>query len=272
MKQRIDCALIAPRHRIKEFKSVLGAHASGRLNVHWVATDLFEDHPDSVKELASKALLLRRFDVCLLPASSSTLGHLRTSLKVAEHALSTPVVILSDDLKAPALNDLHGMHIADFIRVPVCFEELRARLQRVLAPGGYPLMNTESGTDFCVSDVPASRSSVYSSAVLAEPGFESRVLDYSEGQLHAIAVGKAVTCATDRHSFKAAKAQVTAGFERAYINAVLARSSGNIAMAARYAKKHRRAFWALMCKHGISPDTYRSPSFPDDDTEGKMEG
>jgi len=58
-------------------------------------------------------------------------------------------------------------------------------------------------------------------------------------------------------SFQEAKRRVVADFERRYLERLLACHSGNIAGAARAAKKHRRAFWELLRKHSISAETFR---------------
>ena len=65
-------------------------------------------------------------------------------------------------------------------------------------------------------------------------------------------------------SFRAAKARTVDAFERCYIERLLASSRGNITLAAQMAKKNRRAFFALIRKHGISTDRFRSV----DDTIG----
>ncbi|HBL66216.1 MAG TPA: hypothetical protein DDZ58_10340, partial [Achromobacter sp.] len=54
-----------------------------------------------------------------------------------------------------------------------------------------------------------------------------------------------------------AKSRVVAGFERDYIHHALSRHGGNVAQAARASAKHRRAFWALMRKHGIDAAPFR---------------
>ena len=54
-----------------------------------------------------------------------------------------------------------------------------------------------------------------------------------------------------------AKSLVVDGFERDYIRHALSRHGGNVAQAARACAKHRRAFWALMRKHGIEAAPYR---------------
>jgi two-component system response regulator GlrR len=58
-------------------------------------------------------------------------------------------------------------------------------------------------------------------------------------------------------SFRAAKARVVADFERSYIEQLLAAYRGNVTHAARFAKKNRRAFFELMRKHKIQPETFR---------------
>ena len=61
--------------------------------------------------------------------------------------------------------------------------------------------------------------------------------------------------------FQQLKSVVVAQFERTYLTHALARSKGNIALAARNSHKHRRAFWALMRKHQISAEPFRDNGF-----------
>jgi len=61
--------------------------------------------------------------------------------------------------------------------------------------------------------------------------------------------------------FQQLKSVVVAQFERTYLTHALARSKGNIALAARNSHKHRRAFWALMRKHQISAQPFRDNDF-----------
>ncbi|MGO3123336.1 MAG: hypothetical protein ACTIKR_04850 [Advenella sp.] len=61
--------------------------------------------------------------------------------------------------------------------------------------------------------------------------------------------------------FQQLKSVVVTQFERAYLTHALARSKGNIALAARNSHKHRRAFWALMRKHQISAEPFRDNGF-----------
>ncbi len=58
--------------------------------------------------------------------------------------------------------------------------------------------------------------------------------------------------------FNAAKARAVRDFERHYIERTLAEAGGNIAQAARLARKHRRAFFELLRKHEIDATRYRA--------------
>jgi DNA-binding NtrC family response regulator len=64
----------------------------------------------------------------------------------------------------------------------------------------------------------------------------------------------------DPESFKVAKRRAVAAFERRYVEGMLALCFGNVSHAARTARKDRRSFWALVKKHGIDVQRFRSPS------------
>jgi DNA-binding NtrC family response regulator len=53
-------------------------------------------------------------------------------------------------------------------------------------------------------------------------------------------------------TFKAAKHRVVTAFERAYVQESLLAHKGNIAAAAKASGKHRRAFFELMRRHGLT--------------------
>ena len=61
-------------------------------------------------------------------------------------------------------------------------------------------------------------------------------------------------------SFHDAKARTVEAFERSYIERLLTDNEGNITRAASAAQKNRRAFFALMRKHSISPRRFRDTS------------
>ena len=54
-----------------------------------------------------------------------------------------------------------------------------------------------------------------------------------------------------REGFNSAKARVVNHFERRYLHILLAKTSGNVSLAARLAKKERRTFTRLLKKHAI---------------------
>jgi DNA-binding NtrC family response regulator len=58
-------------------------------------------------------------------------------------------------------------------------------------------------------------------------------------------------------TFKLAKAYAVAEFERSYLSEMLARTSGNVSLAARLAKKDRGAINKLVKKHGLDMVSFR---------------
>jgi len=174
------------------------------------------------------------------------------------------VVALVNQLKAAALNDLYTLGLADFIRMPFCSEELRVRVERLLeeqrwrssADNGRARLHANGQPSYTVSEKAAANK-------VDEQSLCASILDRTGFELDAFAAASASRCATSKESFRSAKSKVIERFERAYITAALGRHSGNIAMAARAAQKHRRAFWALMRKHQIDAAPFRGePNSP----------
>ncbi len=58
-------------------------------------------------------------------------------------------------------------------------------------------------------------------------------------------------------TFREAKSQLVAQFERSYIQQLLTTYAGNVTKAAQAAKKNRRALWHLIHKYGINVHSYR---------------
>ncbi|MGP1614348.1 MAG: hypothetical protein ACTS5Y_04720 [Pollutimonas bauzanensis] len=206
---------------------------------------------------------LRRFDACLLPVAEQNLAWARRALSASRGVLHTPLLALAHQLKAAALDDLYALGLADFIRAPACPHELRARIEHLLDDRRYHV-------------AVAARGRVGESAPRYQgaPGADTQeaicanILDRSGQELDAYAAASASRCATSKESFRAAKSKVIERFERAYITAALGRHSGNIAMAARAAQKHRRAFWALMRKHEIDATPFRGAPAPNRARDG----
>ncbi len=71
-----------------------------------------------------------------------------------------------------------------------------------------------------------------------------------------IDLGSAQTVGED--CFRTAKARVIENFERGYLEKLLAAHSGNVTHAAKAAQKDRRAFFELMRKHQLAPQSFRA--------------
>lgn len=266
MRERLDCALFTTACSEAWAWEWLGVHAGGRLHIKKAVCGINAARVDSSALLAEASLSLRRFDICLIPVSEQNLSWARTSLQAAYPVLHTPVFALVRQLKAPALCDLYSLGLADFVRDPLCPEELRIRIERLLdarryrsaAPGGA----VSSGHSVAESQPARIDGAAMLAAGCSEEELCSTILERTGLELDAFAAASASRCAASRESFRAAKSKIIERFERAYINAALGRHSGNIAMAARSAQKHRRAFWALMRKYQIDAAPYRSEASP----------
>lgn len=246
MRERIDCALLAPGHA--DWAMALdGRYLGGRLQLHGVPTT--GAPPDRV--LDDPALARGRYDAALAYADGASLSAWRRALAARAGTLPAVLLVYAVGLKAQAIHDLISLGATDFIQAPFCPEELRARLEHALdrlAPASLAEPAPRYGAGGAVPGMPV---------LPAETELCTSILSRSGGELEAYAVAVALQRATSRNSFRAAKSQVVARFEQAYIRAALGRHGGNITLAARTAQKHRRAFWALMRKHDIDPGPYR---------------
>jgi DNA-binding NtrC family response regulator len=70
------------------------------------------------------------------------------------------------------------------------------------------------------------------------------------------AVPLAVLSDSDQQTFRAAKAHVVAEFERAYMSRLMARTSGNMTLAAQIAGKDRSDLGKLLKKHGLARQVF----------------
>lgn len=251
MRERLDCAILLTRCSLSWTEPILGSHAGGRLHLHGYDVMVDIEHQGAHAILGNASMALRRYDACLLPVSPHSLSWARITLAQALPRLHTPVMALVRDLTATGLNDLHGLGVADFLRSPFCSHEARVRIERLLDArrAAATLEPSAGGVAEYALD------SSYGSPGSALEAGAAATSDTPELQAYAIAA--ASRCASSREAFRDAKGKVVECFERSYITAALDRHAGNIAMAARAAKKHRRAFWALMRKHGIDAAPFR---------------
>lgn len=263
MREYLDCAVLSTTCSKSWVEPWLDSCSGSRLQLQLLDTHDIHS-PESVVVLATSSMRLRRFDACLIPVHEQNLAWARTALSAAHGVLHTPVLALARNLKAAALNDLCALGLADFIRDPACSEELRTRIERLLDGkrhhAAYALERPIIGE---------STGRYRGTPLLArQEAICATILDRSGLELDAFAAASATQCATSKESFRAAKSKVIERFERAYITAALGRHSGNIAMAARAAQKHRRAFWALMRKHEIDATPFRGESIPNRSRDG----
>src|SRR5690606_29716108 len=149
----------------------------------------------------------------------------------------TPVLAMTRELTAAGLFDLYDLGVADFLRYPLCPHEVRVRIERLL-DGRRPYGDTQPGLHHVADS--AARVGAYANS-LALAGQASPAVNAAIPDLEGYAIAAASRCPKGSGSFQDAKKNVIDRFERAYIHASLGRHGGNIAMAARSAKKHRRA-------------------------------
>lgn len=253
MRERLDCAVLLTHCTVEWVAPFLGQHAGGRLHVHALEILVDIGAEGAHTALGAAAMTLRRYDVCLLPVWPATLSWARTALSLAVPRLQTPIMALARELTTAGLYDLHELGVADFLRDPFCSHEARLRIERLL--DGRRVLQAGQGAHHQVAD----------SATDLPPYMDDsleqmcrNILRHDGPELEAYAIAAASRCATSSESFRDAKSKVIERFERAYITAALGRHGGNIAMAARAAQKHRRAFWALMRKHDIDAEPFRA--------------
>ena len=293
MRQQIDCAVLrlAAHHAWLEDVLNGAAPALTRVRLHqleWEAGQDLEVNTQDVvtlpvQALAQASVSLRRFDLCLLPVSVDTLAWTRQALARIPRGPFLPLVGIFQNLKSAAMQDLLELGVSDFVRLPLCLDEFRARVlttvSRVPRPGA-------------LREPEASYSAPESTSAGVPPHYKSSSIDHGQGLTDATAVSasalssrvfmsaKPVRASANRgverqslqravalnamqqhagplDSFREAKNSLVSHFERTYITQALIKHSGNIAMAARASNKHRRAFWALMRKHDIAAELYR---------------
>ncbi|MEI2416006.1 hypothetical protein V8Z80_07455 [Orrella sp. JC864] len=263
MRSTLDCAVLIPPAHAQWAQAWLAEHADrlGRVRL-WPVPLAGEPggavsggQPPGAQVLARLGPVLQRYDACLLPVTPATLAWSRMALACARGAISVPLLALARELRAAAMQDLFDLGVQDFVHDRAGAEETAARLHAlrrrasgapgsgVTTPGvqapGLPAsgpIQGRAGPGVALAEPP----SPYAACAALSPGGESH------GQAGA-----------EPPSFRSAKAQVVSAFERQYIREALARSAGNIAVASRAARKHRRAFWALMRKHRIDAAPYR---------------
>jgi DNA-binding NtrC family response regulator len=242
-----------------------------------------------VQALAQAGISLRRFDLCLVPVSVETLAWTRQALAMIPRGPFLPLVGIFQNLKSAAMQDLLELGMTDFVRLPLCPDEFRARLLTTVSrmPKATtlrepePSYSAQGGQVQVPQAIPVSLHASQGQAltprsVVQTQSHAGRVFLSAKAQRvktsragerphlkSAIAFNTNNRQVEQSSSFREAKNNLVSNFERTYITEALIKHCGNIAMAARASNKHRRAFWALMRKHDIDAELYRA----DDDEE-----
>jgi hypothetical protein len=146
MREMLDCGVLMVPAHAEWMRAWMDRHALdiARVRLHAVALDegalfvasngratAYTGAQAAAQSLARLAMSLRRFDACLLPVTPASLGWTRTALSCARQELCTPLIGLARGLKAAAVEDLLTLGMRDFVRDPLCPEELRVRVDRV---------------------------------------------------------------------------------------------------------------------------------------------
>ena len=143
MRQQIDCAVLVLEVHASWMPQTLEVAQTGlsRIRLHpldWEAGQDLEVAEGQLIQLpvhaiAQASVSLRRFDVCLLPVSTDSLGWTRQALAAIPRGPFLPIVGIFRDLKSAAMQDLLELGLADFVRLPLCPDEFRARLLATVA-------------------------------------------------------------------------------------------------------------------------------------------
>jgi len=246
----VDCAVLLHPAREDWLNAWLARSATtaSRLRLHACELPESDDGSPSVYALRDARLLLRRYDVAILPVSYASLSWTRMSLAsvARQHALPIPLLALVEGLRAPAIQDLFELGVADFLREDACLDDLGVRLAQMACARGAA---ARAGWKRACGEA---QGSDWLNTSTCQPSTQP-----TESADHGPLTDTIVQDAYLDETFRTAKTRVVACFERDYIAKALSRYAGNISMAARSAQKHRRAFWALMRKHRIDAAAYR---------------
>lgn len=252
MRSHIDLAILRLAVHQPWLDRVLSRVSIGlaRIRIHDLDWERYEDlfalgDPEQAVRLRADvfvqcAVPLRRYDICLLPVSIQTLGWTRQALAAIPRGPFVPLVAVTEDLRSGALLDLLELGLADFVGPGASPEEFRARLL------------------FATARAP--RAPVLRDVAVLHDSLRRR----PPPPLEALRPAPTVTSAC-RGCFPAisrlgwpdigfgpSKQRLIDLFEQQYLQRAMAKSRGNIAIAARNSQKDRRAFWELLRKHGLT--------------------
>lgn len=203
-----------------------------------------ELYPDP-SVLSTLELRLQRFDIILLPVVQASLVWTRLLLQQTRTSRFRPLVALTKEIHPVAMFDLVCLGVSDIVFDPYQTEELRIRLLMLLRNEQH-------------KHVPNPRAA----PVLQDRSIET-CCSVKSGKPYLPLIESEVCCKkimNHNYSFKEAKAIIVNQFESTYLTNALNKYAGNIARSAKMSGKHRRAFWALMQKHGIKAEQFKDMS------------
>lgn len=296
MREQLECAFLFDPHHHDDPLAAVDVQMLVMQRVAWSPVRL--EAPEASEQAPSPQLLARlatalmRFDVCVLAVTPATLGWARTALAAARSTLRTPVVGYTRDLRAVGLQDLFDLGMADFVTAPFSLDELRMRWQRLprdiggafnaangIGHGAAKGIGIAQPVASGIGEPPRAYGGAAGAPralpTLMGAGSFGGSQEGAPAPLHArVRVSSSDFDATlralsqapqvrDDEPFRQAKSRVVAQFEQDYLRLALSRHAGNVARAARASDKHRRAFWALMRKHGIDAATFRRDTADD---------
>lgn len=230
----------------------LGELQSFSINSRLVLHTQDQRYNSPLAALNDTNLFHARYDAALIYVNSASISQWRAALSNSASKISIPLIIYADNLKAQTLKDFLDLGVSDFISPPFTGDELRIRIENAAMRVSNTLLEEKKPnySNYVKTMAPQPITAL-------EQSLCESILDKSGTELEAYAIALASQKSTNSATFKAAKNQIIARFEQAYIKASLNRYGGNVTQAARMAQKHRRAFWALMKKHNIDPNPYR---------------
>jgi len=325
MRQQIDCAVLILAAHQAWLPKVLSdlEPALNRIKIHaleWEAghdldLELSLDRASPVslpyETLAQASIGLRRYDVVLLPVSMETIAWTRQALAAIPRGPFIPLVGVLKEMRSAAIQDLLEMGMTDFVRLPICTDEFRARLlhsvtsvprpgslrepslnygQKIaIARGVLPIMGEATLRDWLnmtrrknpglmtlsteqIQKIlegqlplgPESEKERKERLRLERADKIKHIERHEEHEIDACSasmeeVSEPVVSRHDKpRHLKVVKTKLIEEFERAYLTEAMDRNKGNIANAARYSGKHRRAFWALLRKYDIEAEDFRT--------------
>jgi CheY-like chemotaxis protein len=317
MRQQIDCAVLVLEAHHSWMPQVLKTlePSLNRIRIHpleWEAghdldlrhrLDIDASVSLPVETLAQASIGLRRYDVVLLPVSMATLSWTRQALAAIPRGPFIPLLGILKDIRSAAIQDLLEMGMSDFVRLPVCPNEFRARLLHsvtavprpgslrepslnygqtiAIARGVLPLLSDKGLREWLemTKSKPVTKimlpddhvSNILAGMLPKGPESEQEKLERIKKEALECMHISNVSALNSKSSLiqvepekmyakghlKIVKAKIVEEFERNYIIEALKKNKGNIATAARYSGKHRRAFWALMHKYNIDAESFR---------------